>query len=516
MASYLFLMFHAEHKDGGIVLNERLCQAMAERHDVHLLSVGNHPDIPGVNVVPLLDDAVPEHRREEFESHTGTVGGYSEKIKIHLADRSPAELGLPSGPDGVDFVVGYSDVTGGAALWIRDRFYPEARVGAALTMDPEAVLAVHGKPELGRRRVERHREVFLESDVVLAHGVKTADDAKRIIGADEVGGARPPIHTFIPGNDVGGPPPPPRGRDDPFNVLMLGRMDDLNKGAVDGALAVQNMRRGGYADTRLTLLGTQNMDIDAFHAWLGEDLDADSREFVDIRDFTPSREEISAAIAEADVVLASPVSESYGLAYAECASAGTPVVATEGNGNGFASVLKDGRLVPPEVGAMLVIDDNGSTNHDNARMGTGPATRLKRFEVISAKLMDVHDNPDAYHQAALALQNELRNYSHRDAANGIHAAMEHVRDGGTQDTFQRPGGRIDRVTAVAHEGGGSGPGASRTHDRSSDAPRAMDLLGRGRPVNPPAARASEGASPGSLPPDTRNRAREERGSGIGD
>ena len=160
MSRYLFLMYHAEQEDGGIVLNERITRALAREHDVHLVTVGDHrPPAPDRTVISLAREGIRDELNEEYEGEGPFVFRMSERIKIHVRERGLEGLGLPVCANSFDAIVGYGDMTTDAALWPKEHHYQQATVGPFLTLDPQATPTAQGLQELGRTRPPRHGEV---------------------------------------------------------------------------------------------------------------------------------------------------------------------------------------------------------------------------------------------------------------------------------------------------------------------------------------------------------------------
>ncbi|MFL1380600.1 glycosyltransferase [Nocardiopsis protaetiae] len=519
MNSYLFVVSSGGIQNGAHVLNRRISEELARGHAVHMITLGESFERPGIGVSEWRLEDLDGAQREELNSTFPYVDRWPLRFQHHLEGKGPAELGLPENPEAFTAVIGFGDTTTPGALMIRDRFYPGARVGSIITMDPEALETALGDPEMGRYRAWHQGTLFQHADLVIAHGPKSGLDAERLMErAGEPGGGRTPIHTFIPGNSVEGPAPAPRSRDEPMEVLMLGRMGDPNKGAIDVARAVGQMRRQGYDQVRLTLQGVDQAEMADFSRTLDEEVGPGWHDFVEVREFSDSRERLDAVIDRSHVMAMASESEAYGLAAAEAASRGKPVVVAKGNGNGFAVLMEDERFIPAEAGSRLVIDDSGSVSHLGNPMGEAGSSGVDRYKLFARKLIDVHDDPEKYHEAALVVREALRGYSDRDAAQSLDTAVSYVRRGGTLDTLQRPGGETEVVSPGQGEGMAADTGRGllrdgppRVAERGGDPSPSMSadrLLSAGA-SGPPVSRPSDGGGRRSHGPG------QERDQGIG-
>ncbi|WP_231640789.1 glycosyltransferase [Nocardiopsis sp. NRRL B-16309] len=339
---------------------------------------------------------------------------FSKTIRAVLAEQGPTRAGLSADAGAFDVIVGYGDVTGPAALHLRDTYYPHAKVSAVITMDPQGLFKALDLPELGEHRTESHREVLARSDLILAHGPKSAVDARRLAAGWSQAQSLPPTHEFVPGVETAHDTPARRQPGEPFNVLMLGRMHDLNKGATDVALAVHDLREGGYEDVRLTLRGVDQENSSALVGLLDRRLGVGAwQSFVAFEEFTANQVEKERSIRESHVMVMATESEAYGLAASEYAAHGKPLIVAEGYGNGFATLLRDEERIPRDIADRFVLDDSGSRSANGSLFGEseGAPDAVDRYTLIADRLEDVHNDYDSYVEAAGRLRGRLSEYT---------------------------------------------------------------------------------------------------------
>lgn len=303
--------------------------------------------------------------------------------------------------------------------------------------------------------IENHREVLARSDIILAHGPKSALDARELASEWSQARSSPPIHEFVPGIEPVEEAPTRWQRGEPFNVLMLGRMDDPNKGAVDAALAVHDLRENGYEKVHLTLrgIGTEGSDkhIRRLNEKFGE---GQWQSFVKMEEFSSEKTEMEQSIRESQVMLMATESEAYGLVANEYAAHGKPLIVADGYGNGFATLLRDEERIPPDIADRFVLDDSGSRSANGSLFGEpeGDMDPVDRYTLIADRLEDVHNNYDSYVEAGRRLRSHLNEYSLDDTAAGIDQAVNENLAEKIRHTKQGPGGEL----LEAH-GAGQGP-----------------------------------------------------------
>lgn len=163
MTRYLFLASSGKLSDGGLILNRRLSEALARGNDVHLATLGPCEQArAGVNVVELDENLLSPEATAAIQQTRHFVDRFSKTIQAILYEQGPERVGLPTGAGAFDVIVGYGDVTGPAALHLRDTYYPHAKVSTVITLDPKGFFKTVDLPELGDHRIENHREVLAQ------------------------------------------------------------------------------------------------------------------------------------------------------------------------------------------------------------------------------------------------------------------------------------------------------------------------------------------------------------------
>lgn len=498
----------------------------ANGHDVHMLVLGeNKADRGDVTCTELTGD-LPQATEERLTNQRFLIDEASTKINGHMEQlsrsRENSRLGgtdLPSGRDSFDYVVGFGDVTGRSALWIRDNIYKDAKVANIITMDPKGLFKTVGPElqDLGEYRTELHRQVFGASDLVLAHGPKSAEDSRALMS--ELEGARSvtPVHEFVPGMRVSpaGNEPPGPGED--LNLLMLGRMNDPNKGAADVARAVEHLREHhDVTDIQVTLRGVPDQELERFHDYMDAHAGENWRDHVTVKPFSSSESDKQASVRNTHAMIMATESEAWGLAASEVAAQGKPVIVAEGNGHGYATFLQDtdrfpesdGRSDQPTVFAEThVMNDDGTRSALGTDIGEGSGPRTNRHEVIAGRLLHLRDNYEQYARSAESLQHELSRYTPEHMAESLDQAARARLEGTLEHTKQVADGQNIRpsperitkgVSEDKHEVVTRVGEPTQMKDRSTHPPQAQHGFlssGQARSVSGTSTYSKTGASP---------------------
>lgn len=153
MTRYLFLASSGKLSDGSLVLNRQLSEALARGNDVHLATIGPcEQRREGINVVELDENLLSPEATADIQQTRYFVDRFSKTIRAILGEQGPGRAGLPTDAGAFDVIVGYGDVTGPAALHLRDTYYPDAKVSTVITMDPKGFFKAVDLPELGDHR----------------------------------------------------------------------------------------------------------------------------------------------------------------------------------------------------------------------------------------------------------------------------------------------------------------------------------------------------------------------------
>lgn len=423
-----------------------LLTALAEKAEVTLLTVGEAADFAGVDVVALAPDTRPHGVDRARAVLRGAVRG-----------AGPEDLGLPPDPRYFDAVVGSGWTSGREAHLVRAAFYPGAITADALHMDPHGLGAALGDPERGRLVAGIHRDLFGRSDLVFAPGPKAARDVRALLGGTPPGSS-PSVHEMVPGVTVTTRAPARSG--DLFELLMLGRVEDRNKGALDVARAVAALLRRGHRGLRLTLRGVPPARVAPFRARM--DAETGMPGVVRVLPFTADRVRIEADIDACDALVVASESEAYGLVGGECAARGTPLLVARGNGNGFAELLTGPEGLAGGRGRRFVVEDGGSVSSLGARMGRGSPHEGPRHLVLARAIARLARRHDRALEHAAAVRRALGDYTPGHMAAAFAEAVRRTSAGVRGPTRQGPGGQLlgpDGRPGEGAYGHGARPGA---------------------------------------------------------
>lgn len=450
VSKYLFITDKGKVEDGGHVLNHELTTSLARAgHEVHLLMLGESTvNRPGVVAHDLLTPSLSPQQEARLAHQLGQCSYGIDRISMELSEKfsqiDRESKGIPTDPDYFTAVVGYGDVTGPAVLDIRDRYYPSAVAVNGITMDPDQLFKTLDLPEIGAHRTELQQKTFADSDLVFAHGIKSERDALKLLSSHPGTVPTSPVTSFLPGTQDSYDPAQAWDGEGTMNILMLGRMGDPNKGAVDTAKAVEELRDFQGRDIKLTLRGVSADDRQNLETSLDESLRSDWRSFVEVQDFTDSASEKERSIRESHAMVMATESESYGLAAGEYLAYGKPLLVAEGNGNGYAEVLKSWEGMP-ESAKRLVIDDSNTRSaqgNDIAFADTTESPSRSRHAAIREKIADLHENYGEYAQSAHAAREVLNHYTSEDMARSIDKAVVERHQGVVRHTRQTADGGL--------------------------------------------------------------------------
>ncbi|RKS05362.1 glycosyltransferase involved in cell wall biosynthesis [Nocardiopsis sp. Huas11] len=403
-----------------------LLAALAEDAQVTLLTVGGVSDYGNVKVCALTGGGRPT----QVDKARAVL---NEAIRSHW----PKDIGLPSNPFHFDMVLGSGWTSGREANLLRRTFYPTAVTANALHMDPRGLGEALGDIGNGGRVAEIHREIFRESDLVFAPGPKAARDARRLVG-EEGSSSRTPVHELIPGvTPVTGAP---HRKGPVFELLMLGRVVDRNKGALDVARAVGDLLRWGDRRVRLTLRGVPPGQVTSFQAFM-DDV-AGQAGAVRVLPFTEDRARVDADIDACDALVVASENEAYGLVAGECAARGRPFLVARGNGNGFAELLSEPGGIAGEAGRRFVVEDAGTVSSYGRTMGSARPYAGPRHRVIVQAIAELMDDYDRMAGHARSLRSALADYTPAHMARAFGEAVHRVMSGDRTSTRQGAGGRL--------------------------------------------------------------------------
>jgi glycosyltransferase involved in cell wall biosynthesis len=269
-------------------------------------------------------------------------GGPDTRAMIMLLDNLPPH---------VDVVVGHSRFSGGAATWLVDHVYPDAKYVHVLHTSPELLDALRGNEAEGLRHAQTERQLMARADLVSGVGPLLWHEAARL-SAEARPGDRPPVHEIISDMPASETLPPSRPADrSGFEIAVQGRAGDPIKGVIFAARMVAELRAQGV-DARLTVRGAKTVESAEQQRRL---LSAIAGVDVQVKLFTTDPAELVADLHHADLMLMPSIHEGFGLVASEAARAGVPVLVGEGTGAGM--FFGDRRYVPAELGDPATVRD---------------------------------------------------------------------------------------------------------------------------------------------------------------
>ncbi|QIS17795.1 glycosyltransferase [Nocardia terpenica] len=403
------------HKGGVVAVNKNLAEGFAEAGHEVFVRVGH--EVTGaegdgrVTVIGTREQDATVDAREQLTSH-------------------PEDL-----PEGIDVVIGHSRFSGFAAREVHDALYPEAKLVHVVHMVTDALARVQERPEVGPVREGYERDLISTSDVAVGVGPTLAEEAGRLA---EMENADPRIHELVPGVPFEDHIPLPEG--EPQRMLVFGRVDDPQKGALQAAQMIRALNDRGL-DVDLTVRGAPPETV----AEAREILSAAAGRDVDVRPYTVDRAEILGDMREASVVVMPSRAEGFGLVAMEAAGAGVPVVVPDTSGAG--RFIGDTARFPDEFARASTV-----------RQGFEEQVPVDRWV---DKLHEVLSDPVAARERAVDLQQRLRdqNLTWRSAAEDLARAV--------QDSPQRSTPR--RTDTRAGETEWRPPTDSRVPERDSAA-----------------------------------------------
>ena len=259
-----------------------------------------------------------------------------------------------------DFLIGHGRVTGPAAAALAADHYPTARRLHFVHMAPDEIEAykLDRQDESSVRAQERteiEEALGRKAHRVIAVGPRLHGRySTYFAGYSEV----PPPLRFDPGFEAINMEPRVAPIGDPWQILLLGRAEDVTlKGLDVAAMAVAKAakeRAPGLARLELVIRGAQPGSADDLKdALLGKEGAAELK--LVIRTFTTSDERLQVDLRRASLVLMPSMTEGFGLVGLEAIVAGTPVLIS--GESGLGQLLNE--VLPPEQAARMVVPMSG-------------------------------------------------------------------------------------------------------------------------------------------------------------
>jgi glycosyltransferase involved in cell wall biosynthesis len=258
---------------------------------------------------------VEEYDVVVYERVNGTVIGHLETVSY--ADDTSVARG--------------EDLIDGGPTTVGHAFFTELRKGVANEQAEQSLLK--------------------QADLGFGVGPAIARDMTRLANGDTR------VHEVFPGLDfsrtVTPAPLDEHGQpvDGEFNVLLIGRADDPQKGALEAAQMIGALRADGV-NVRLTIRGFEPGHPRELQA-MADQLSKVAGAPVEVREFTTSADELTADLSEAHLVIAPGSGEGFGMSASGAAAAGVPVLVPDGSGYGL--FLADPDNVPPSLSALMVV-----------------------------------------------------------------------------------------------------------------------------------------------------------------
>lgn len=261
-----------------------------------------------------------------------------------------------------DLLIGHGRITGPAAASLQANHYQSARRVHFVHMAPDEIepYKLGREDQAGKRaqdRTEIEEDLGRTATRVVAVGPRLHGRfATNLAGWDDT---KPPLR-FDPGFDVAKPQErnPPEG--DPWQVLLLGRAEDVHlKGLDIAASAVAKAARerpAGLPRLELVIRGAKPDEMDQLRSDLEKEVGSDRLSIV-VRAFTVSDEKLGADLRRASLVLMPSRAEGFGLVGVEAIVAGTPVLVSAESGLG--QLLRE--QLQADQASRVVVGMDGNT-----------------------------------------------------------------------------------------------------------------------------------------------------------
>lgn len=253
-------------------------------------------------------------------------------------------------PTGVDVIIGHGRFTGGAASYLRDAFYPNAKAVHIVHALPDDLDRFRNDPLQATSHANTERLLIAKADLVMGIGPLLTEEAARMARMADL----PPIVAELPPGVITGPPVTYNYPQRYLNMLLFGRADDPLKGVEIAAATVRQLNTSDI-NVRLTVLGANPETINDDSRRLSER----AQSVVRVKPFTTDRSRITAEIRAADVVVMPSLHEGFGLVATEAMGHGIPTYVSSTSGAGwlfadqtrFPATLQTGAVVPTPPGA---------------------------------------------------------------------------------------------------------------------------------------------------------------------
>ena len=479
MAKILIILPYsgAQFTGGLAVVNEQLTKALAEKHDVKLLTCELPPRAmatrEGHGRAELL--VIPSQVTSKMKDPGGRDGDEERKVLYQLINSEEVILGKDVaqllGDWQPEVILGHSRFSGPAAIKLKQKRFNNAKVGYFLhSYPPVEGLLLSGyeafeeavNAQSAEAKLNEEKEWIGQADVVLAVGPMMRWGATLML--DSLGRKQPRVHEVIPGimpaDTCKTKVPIEIGKEVTF--LLCGRASAPVKGFQDMVIAALQLRNADREEVRKLKVGVHIKVRGMSTAKYGErqerivtsetvqkwtdgvfgDQCKDDRVRIEVLESVP-QDKIMAEYQSAHGVLTAAYLEHFGLVPFEALGCGRPVLVSEMSGSG--QFLKS-RF--PELGGPCVVED---FTFPGQRPFT--STVLKRFsrDAFDARpdaweraIFDLANNIEARIAAAGKLMEQLAdNYTISHFAVSVLAAFQPQWDG--KITRQMAGGEVQEV-----------------------------------------------------------------------
>ncbi|NUS72884.1 MAG: glycosyltransferase [Corynebacteriales bacterium] len=353
--------WHTDARTGGIpVANAELCDSL------------------GRLGVPVISRAGNENLQEQFVTvqSGGVYPGLNPQATLMLPNGMPAAKSIFA-------VIGHARFSSPPALVFQRTKYRKALFIHAIHDDPRRVYGFHEQPELGEDSYRTEKSLCHAADCIFAVGPRLAR-----LGMEYAADApRPiPVYEYTPGLPNPEPTRYAQPPTDHVNVVMLGRMNDEIKGMTTAAYAARELRKLGYDNLQLTMLGVEASTVGEL-----------SGRFSNIAGFpvnvlphTRDQRMVAEVLHGATIAIFPAYHEDFGLAAWKAIAEGVPALISADSG--VADVLTDPSRVPARLGRESVV-----------RLPSGPL----RADVLTRKIDATLRELPRHRRRALELRDHM-------------------------------------------------------------------------------------------------------------
>jgi len=303
-------------------------------------------------------------------------------------------------PKDIDLILGHGRFSGGAAGYLRDNFYPTAKVVHFMHVTADEMDRGRGNPEQSNQHTRTEQKLVERADLVVGVGPVLTDEGRRLARMCE---KPPPVAQLNPGMRMETPAvhdPNQRTK----NLLVFTRTDDPLKGADIAARAAAELRARGHR-VQLTMLGAMAAEVPEQERALSDIAGFPVR----VRSYTKEHSEMAAEIRGADLVMHTARWGDYELAPLEVAGYRVPVIV--GSHTGVGTDLSS---LPDGIGDAAVVDTAGVSQDEYYRLFADKAewhlTNPAESKQSANRLGDYFEQNRTWNHGTAGLVKELDNH----------------------------------------------------------------------------------------------------------